>query len=120
MVGRSHDGERVGGKGDGFAVQVAGRAAHDHQVGFVARHHAQNVFAVVDAQLDVDTRKLLAKAHQQHGNEVFGGTDHGQVDAAFFHADVLGHQGFQVFELAQGGNGVGQKSLARVGELDVA
>ena len=68
----------------------------------------------------MDARKLPAKAHQQHGDEVLGGADHGQVNAALFHAHMLGHQGFEVLQLAHGRAGVGQKSLARVCQPDVA
>jgi hypothetical protein len=106
VVGRCHNGQRVGGEGNSFAVQVARRAAHHHQVGLVAGQHAQNVFAVVNLELNVDALKQLAKLHQQHGYEVFGGADHSQVDTALFQADVVGHLGFQILELPHGGLGV--------------
>jgi hypothetical protein len=81
MIGRSQYGLRVGGKRRRHAVHVSRRTAHHHQVSFVARQQAEDILTVVDLELDVDTLELLAKTHQQHGDEVLCGADHGQVDA---------------------------------------
>ena len=120
VLGCGHDGQRVGGKRRGHAVQLGRGAAHHHQIHLKTGQQAQHVFAVVNFELHVNARKQLVEVHQQHGNEVFGGADHGQVHAAFFQAHMLGHGGFQVFELTHGRGRVGQKSLTGVGELDVA
>ena len=63
MVRRADDAKRIGGERRRDAFNLTRNPTHHDQIDFVPDEQLQDRFAIVNAQSDLDSWKLLAESH---------------------------------------------------------
>ena len=84
VVRRRDEYQGVLGKYLGHGFKLGRRRAHDGQVDVVLGKMAHDGAAVVDRQLQFDTRMAATVLGQQRGRKILGGADHAYLEAAGF------------------------------------
>jgi hypothetical protein len=107
------DDQRVGHEDLVLQRQVFWRHGHDVEVVQVAAQAGDDVVAVEHFQRYVDLRVQLAKAAQQAGHKVFGGADHGNLEAPAGEAFGARHALLERIPLARNGTCSAGQCLAR-------